>query len=133
MKKQSILRSQLLALGFVLSTSALLASEPPVVFGGNSDIPLGHPTCQTGDDADHDGICNAWDNCARAFNPTQTDEDRDGRGDVCDNCPTVPNQVQRDTDGDGQGDACDRDSQPPQTIPSGTPFGSPAARDFGRN
>jgi hypothetical protein len=122
----------LLAFCFALATGASLATESPIVFGGNSDFPPAHPVCAAGDDVDHDGICNLADNCAHAFNPTQFDADGDGRGDACDNCPTVPNGIQRDTDADGIGDACDHDSQP-QTPPSGAGTGAAAPRDFGRN
>src|SRR6476660_2463379 len=49
------------------------------------------------DDLDGDGILNAADNCAHAFNRDQHDEDGYGVGDVCDNCPTVENANQLDT------------------------------------
>ena len=39
-------------------------------------------------DNDDDGIPNAIDNCADAYNPSQVDSDNDGTGNACDeNCP----------------------------------------------
>ncbi len=37
-------------------------------------------------DADGDGICNAYDNCAAVYNPGQEDYDHDSIGDACDPC-----------------------------------------------
>jgi hypothetical protein len=74
------------------------------------------------DDADHDGIIDALDNCPAVPNADQADLDGDGMGDGCDpdkdgdgvadlsdNCPMVANADQTDFDGDGAGDACDGD------------------------
>jgi hypothetical protein len=130
MKKQSILRSQLLALSFALSMGASIAAEPPVVFGGDSDFPTPGQTCPAGDE-DHDGVCNLADNCGRAFNPNQFDRDADGRGDVCDNCPAVANGTQTDRDSDLVGDACD--ASQPRTLPSGADQGSSGPVVFGQN
>lgn len=89
-----------------------------------------------GGDDDHDGVCQAIDNCPDVLNPTQRDADDDGIGDACDdtpkicddhggdadndticddfdNCPGVSNPNQRDRDFDGLGDACDEDESDP--------------------
>ncbi len=58
-------------------------------------------------DVDHDGHCDASDNCPIIYNPDQTDTDGDGKGDVCDNCPNHANANQADQDFDGVGDPCD--------------------------
>ncbi len=42
-------------------------------------------------DADHDGVVNASDNCPGVANPTQVDMDNDGKGDACDACPMAAN------------------------------------------
>jgi hypothetical protein len=97
--------------------------------------------CQGGaapGDTDCDGVPNASDNCASAFNPDQTDLDGDGIGDACDpdsdndgvndgvdNCPEVQNADQVDTDGDGLGNACD----PFPNGPDGDGDGVPDADD----
>ena len=57
-------------------------------------------------DTDHDGVCDAVDNCPNVANPDQKDTDHDGVGDACDNCPTVYNPDQKDSVGNGIGDAC---------------------------
>jgi hypothetical protein len=41
-------------------------------------------------DRDHDGVCEATDNCPFGPNPDQVDADQDGLGDVCDPCPGTP-------------------------------------------
>lgn len=61
----------------------------------------------TSDDADHDGVPTALDNCPQLVNAQQGDADSDGIGDTCDNAPLVPNTTQKDTDNDGVGDARD--------------------------
>jgi hypothetical protein len=58
-------------------------------------------------DADHDGHCDADDNCPITYNPDQKDTDSDGKGDVCDNCPNHANANQSDQDFDSVGDLCD--------------------------
>ncbi len=58
-------------------------------------------------DIDHDGHCDASDNCPINYNPDQKDSDNDGKGDVCDNCPYHANANQADQDFDGVGDVCD--------------------------
>lgn len=73
-------------------------------------------------DADHDGIADATDNCPFVANPDQADLDGDGQGNACDsdddgdglpdtsdNCPLAANPLQEDRDGDGLGDVCDPD------------------------
>jgi hypothetical protein len=120
----------LIALSFALSTPALLAAEPPVVFGDNSGFPDLHAGCSAGSDLDHDGICDTVDNCVFAPNPSQFDSDFDGRGDVCDNCPIVPNS-QQDADADGQGDACD--ATPRGETPTGISYGQNGPKVFGKN
>src|SRR5262249_25507349 len=59
------------------------------------------------DDADGDGIRDAYDNCPFTANPDQADSDGDGRGDACDGCPYQWNPWPSDADGDGIDDACD--------------------------
>lgn len=58
-------------------------------------------------DVDHDGYCDASDNCPINYNPDQKDSDGDGKGDVCDNCPSHANANQSDQDFDSVGDVCD--------------------------
>lgn len=58
-------------------------------------------------DVDHDGHCDASDNCPINYNPNQEDNDGDGKGDVCDNCPDHANANQSDQDFDSVGDVCD--------------------------
>lgn len=41
-----------------------------------------------GDDADGDGINDAFDNCINVANADQNDTDGDGTGDACDGCPS---------------------------------------------
>lgn len=77
-----------------------------------------------GEDADRDGIANAFDSCVLTPNTAQADADLDGVGDACDpdlvaggdgdgvadgadNCPAVHNPFQEDNDRDGVGDVCD--------------------------
>ncbi len=61
-------------------------------------------------DADGDGVFDAFDNCPVNFNPVQEDSDGDTIGDVCDLCRNdasnghIPSP---DTDADGIGDNCD--------------------------
>ncbi len=62
-----------------------------------------------GGDIDHDGVCQAFDDCPTRANANQLDADHDGLGDACDLCPTIPDPDMVDTDGDGTGDACDPD------------------------
>ena len=62
-----------------------------------------------GGDSDHDGLCNAYDNCPYTPNYSQFDADNDGSPDQCDNCPYDPNPNQLDTDADTVGDVCDWD------------------------
>ncbi len=61
----------------------------------------------TCDDPDGDGAMDALDNCADAFNGSQTDGDADGLGDACDNCQREANPGQADADADAHGDLCD--------------------------
>ncbi|MHB8634139.1 MAG: thrombospondin type 3 repeat-containing protein [Thermoplasmatota archaeon] len=98
--------------------------------------PMHAAACQ---DSDHDGICDAADNCPGVANHDQRDSlgngigdacrsvaatrrvanvasahgpsdlDRDGIPDAADNCPVTPNHDQSDLDGDGIGDVCDDD------------------------
>jgi hypothetical protein len=91
-------------------------------------------------DADRDGIGDACDACAAAFDPTQRDTDGDRAGDACDddddddgrpdgadNCATVANAAQADRDGDGVGDACD--ACPDHTDPQQTDLDGDGAGD----
>jgi len=59
------------------------------------------------DDADHDNLGDAIDNCPFTANPGQEDSDHDGAGDACDNCLGASNPEQKDSDADGLGDFCD--------------------------
>jgi hypothetical protein len=61
------------------------------------------------DDADGDGIADAYDNCPFVPNRDQKDTDGDGIGDACDNCPTIANKDQSDINANGIGDVCDPD------------------------
>ncbi len=90
---------------------------------------LGGCACVSGDDADGDGYCNAFDNCPDLASTDLADADQDGVGDACDacpfdpsndpdadgvcnnndNCPADANADQANTDGDPPGDACDPD------------------------
>jgi hypothetical protein len=67
------------------------------------DVCAGH-----GGDTDHDGICNAQDNCPGDKNTSQKNTDGDADADACDLCPLDPNPT-GDQDGDGVGDICDPD------------------------
>ncbi len=78
-------------------------------------------------DTDHDGHCDASDNCPINYNPNQLDSDGDGKGDVCDNCPNHANANQADQDFDGVGDPCDNcptTSNPNQENSDGDLFGN---------
>jgi hypothetical protein len=75
------------------------------------------PACaMLGGDSDHDGICDADDNCPVPSSPCfgdtkntlQTDSDGDLIGDVCDLCPGDPWPT-GDIDSDCAGDICDHD------------------------
>ncbi len=68
------------------------------------------PDPGAGGDPDHDGICEAGDNCASIYNPGQEDLDFDGLGDPCD----------PDADADSMPDAGDcRPSHPAYKSPPG--------------
>ena len=55
-----------------------------------------------------EGVGDACDTCAAAFNTNQNDTDQDGFGDACDSCVNVANSDQAaDADHDGVPDACD--------------------------
>jgi len=50
----------------------------------NTSTMMCEPGVPAGPDADHDGICDAGDNCPTVANPDQADLDHDGIGDACD-------------------------------------------------
>lgn len=64
--------------------------------------PLFFRRYQLQDDADGDGVGDAYDNCPSTWNPAQDDADGNGVGDACD-CHTV----WADADGDGDVDLLD--------------------------
>ncbi len=68
-------------------------------------------------DSDHDGWCDANDNCPALADAKQYDSDGDGRGDGCDNCPFAANPDQLDSNGDGRGDACPACNLPGGPLP----------------
>ena len=73
---------------------------------------------EVGDGGTDDEMTPNWaskgfDNCPRAFNPSQSNCDNDWLGDECDNCPYVGNVDQSDEDFDTVGDVCDNCSEIP--------------------
>jgi hypothetical protein len=60
-----------------------------------------------GGDTDHDGLCDADDNCPQVSNASGADSDHDGIGDACELCP-MGNDI-ADPDMDGLGNSCDPD------------------------
>ncbi len=100
----------------------------------------------SGQDADADGVVNAFDNCPNTSNHDQADIDRDGIGDVCDgdddndgyadasdNCPLLHNPDQADQDGDHVGNVCDDCWSTPAGSPvdaHGCPLPVPGDFDF---
>lgn len=89
-----------------------------------------------GDDADGDGINDAFDNCMNAANADQADTDGDGTGDACDGCPsdaakTAPGlcgcgESDADSDADGVPDCTDEcPNDPAKTVPAACGCGVP--------
>jgi hypothetical protein len=97
---------RVLGLGATTTADALC---PDFDHDGVCDAVDNCPTVPNPDqlDSDGDGVGDACDNCVSLANPDQHDEDRDLVGDACDNCPGDPNPQQFDFDGDGIGDVCD--------------------------
>lgn len=84
-----------LALTAALDSKVLAALE--LINRGRLNF-IAAPEDHSGDDADGDGIPDAWDNCRLTSNPQQEDRDGDGVGDVCEVYPVA---VCRYDDSDG--------------------------------
>ncbi|MDP2306508.1 MAG: thrombospondin type 3 repeat-containing protein [Pseudomonadota bacterium] len=107
--------------GFTLVVTSLEPDADNDGVSDDEDLCPGFDDTITGD-TDHDGFCDALDNCADDYNPTQVDADGDGLGNACegdtdgdgtvddyDNCEVDFNTDQADSDFDDYGDVCDAD------------------------